>query len=58
LGFVGAALVGYTVYRRILQWENGRKRKWGEGRSVEEMEGERVSGRRYGDGKMSFMYGL
>ncbi|KAH8626263.1 hypothetical protein IG631_18281 [Alternaria alternata] len=58
LGFVAAALIGYTAYRFILKAVNRRKMIWAEGRSAEQIEAERLDSTRYADAKMSFLYGL
>jgi hypothetical protein len=58
LGFVAASLVGYVAYRVILRAVNIRKVRWMEGTSDEEVESERLSGERYADAKMTFVYGL
>jgi hypothetical protein len=58
LGFVAAALLGYTAYRFILKAVNGRKMAWARGKSAEEVEAERLDTTRYADAKMSFLYGL
>jgi hypothetical protein len=58
LGFVAAALLGYTAYRFILKAVNARKMAWARGKSAEEVEAERLDTMRYADAKMSFLYGL
>ncbi|CAG5164230.1 uncharacterized protein ALTATR162_LOCUS6625 [Alternaria atra] len=58
LGFVAATLLGYTTYRFILKAVNRRKMVWAEGKSVEQIEAERLDSTRYADAKMSFLYGL
>ncbi|KAI4934826.1 hypothetical protein J4E85_002686 [Alternaria conjuncta] len=58
LGFVVAALLGYTAYRFILVKVNRRKVAWRRGKSVQAVEAERLDGARYADAKMTFLYGL
>jgi hypothetical protein len=58
LGFVAAAFFGYIAYRMVLVAVNEKKVRWLEGRSVQEVEAERLSGERYADEKMEFVYGL
>ncbi|KAF1916577.1 major facilitator superfamily transporter [Ampelomyces quisqualis] len=58
LGFVAAALVGYTAYRFTLDAANMRKKAVLAGKSVEEVHAERVDSTRYADRKWTFLYGL
>lgn len=58
LGFVVAALLGYTTYRFILVKVNRRKLAWKRGKSAQQVEAERLDGTRYADAKMTFLYGL
>lgn len=58
LGFVGTALIGYISYRYTLlavnKWRTQKMLGWTEA----EKEDERLSQKRYGDKKYTFMYGL
>ncbi|KAF1828705.1 major facilitator superfamily transporter [Decorospora gaudefroyi] len=58
LGFVVAALVGYTAYRFILRAANARKLRIAAGKSAEDYEAERLDRTRYADAKWTFIYGL
>jgi hypothetical protein len=58
LGFVAAALVGYTTYRFTLEAVNRRKRSILTTKSEEEIEAERSDDIRYADRKWTFIYGL
>jgi MFS family permease len=58
LGFVAAALAGYTAYRFTLNAVNKRKQAILADMSIEEIHAERVDDARYADRKRTFMYGL
>jgi hypothetical protein len=58
LAFVAVALAGYWCYRVTLQAVNRRKAGLLLGMSEDDRERERVSAERYGDKKLTFIYGL
>lgn len=58
LGFIAVALVGYVAYRFTLQAVNRRKAIILAGKSLAEIERERLDETRYADRKWTFMYGL
>ena len=58
LGFVGTALIGYISYRYTLLAVNKRRTRKMLGWTEAEKEDERLSQKRYGDKKYTFMYGL
>ncbi|KAH0424746.1 allantoate transport protein [Colletotrichum camelliae] len=58
LGFVAAALVGYSSYRFILARVNRRKIEILRQKTSEDIERERVDSTRYADRKWTFIYGL
>jgi hypothetical protein len=58
LGFVAAALVGYLAYRYTLLAVNKWRARQMEGWTDVDREAERLSEKRFGDKKFTFMYGL
>ncbi|KAL6704438.1 hypothetical protein ACN47E_008182 [Coniothyrium glycines] len=58
LGFVAVALVGYIMFRFILQSINKQKMKILKEKSAADIEAERLDDARYADQKWSFIYGL
>lgn len=58
LGFVATALVGYLSYRYTLLAVNKWRAKKMVGWTDADREAERLSEKRYGDKKYTFMYGL
>jgi hypothetical protein len=58
LGFVAAALAGYTAYRFTLGAVNQRKQAILEGKTIDEICSERMENTRYADRKWTFIYGL
>lgn len=58
LGFVAAALVGYLSYRYTLLAVNKWRAKQMQGWTEADKVGERLSEKRYGDKKYTFVYGL
>lgn len=58
LGFLAVALVGYLLYRFMLQAVNKRKAVLLSLMTEEEVESERLNDRRYADKKLTFVYGL
>ena len=58
LGFVVAALAGYTAYRYLLKTINAKRLKIVNQKSAEEIEQERLDKTRYADAKWTFLYGL
>jgi MFS transporter, ACS family, DAL5 transporter family protein len=58
LGFVATALLGYLAYRYTLLAVNKWRARRTEGWSEAEIEEERLSEKRFGDRKLTFVYGL
>lgn len=58
LGFVAAALMGYTAYRFMLKTINSQRLEKVNTKTVEEIEAERRDETRYADAKWTFLYGL
>ncbi len=58
LGFVATALVGYLAYRYTLLAVNKWRTRQMEGWTDADREAERLSEKRFGDKKFTFMYGL
>ncbi|KAJ6274785.1 major facilitator superfamily domain-containing protein [Bipolaris maydis] len=58
LGFVAAALAGYTAYRYTLKAINAKKLAMTNSMSTEDVEAERLDRTRYADAKWTFLYGL
>jgi hypothetical protein len=58
LGFVAAALAGYTAYRFTLKTVNRRKQAILEDKTIDEIYSERLDNTRYADRKWTFIYGL
>jgi len=58
LGFVATALLGYLAYRYTLLAVNKWRTRQMEGWSDADREAERLSEKRLGDKKFTFMYGL
>ncbi|KAF4986218.1 hypothetical protein FDECE_16066 [Fusarium decemcellulare] len=58
LGFLAIALIGYLLYRFMLEAVNNRKRTLLYAMTPEEIESERLNDRRYADKKITFIYGL
>jgi hypothetical protein len=58
LGFVAAALSGYTAYRFKLKAVNQRKQAILNGKTIDEIYSERMDNTRYADRKWTFIYGL
>lgn len=58
LGFVAAALAGYTAYRFTLMKVNRRKLRIMGEKTTHEVEQERTDMTRYADKKWTFIYGL
>jgi hypothetical protein len=58
LGFVAAALSGYTAYRFTLRAVNHHKQAILDGKTIDEICSERMENTRYADRKWTFIYGL
>ncbi len=58
LGFVTTALIGYISYRYTLNMVNNLRRGRTDGWTEAEHENERLSSKRVGDKKYTFVYGL
>jgi hypothetical protein len=58
LGFISVAILGYLSYRFTLVAVNRRRNKRLQMMTVQEIEYERMSDKRYSDKKLTFTYGL
>lgn len=58
LGFIAAALIGYTAYRFMLKTINTKRLQMVNTMTAEEIEEERTDETRYADAKWTFLYGL